>query len=215
MLTVVVVHNGIHELELMFQPTEAATYTFVPTGPGFPERLAAGLANADALLVPNGSDHVAMLDAKNVVREFLDAGKAVLCFDGWFTAWIPGNHWQMDNSRRTIEVRYQIGTDPHNLLDGVNIDELIFNHGISGWWACGYITPAANADVLLTDTWGRAMVVLDEATTPGRMILTSSGPLADFSYDGNNAHAIARLFRNFLAYLSQPKANHEERSIAV
>lgn len=203
MLNIVVIHNGIHELELMFQPTAEASYTFVRTGPGFPERLAATLATADALLVPNGSDHVAMLDASNVVVEFLQAGKTLLCFDGWFTAWIPGNHWQMDNSRRTIEIRYQIGTDQHNILDGVAIDELIFNHGISGWWACGFITPAANAEVLLTDTWGRAMVVLDEATTPGRMILTSSGPLADFRYDGSNSNALSHLYRNLLEYSSQ------------
>ncbi|MBL7989312.1 MAG: hypothetical protein JNJ94_14720 [Chlorobi bacterium] len=203
MLNIVVIHNGIHELELMFQPTAEASYTFVRTGPGFPERLAATLATADALLVPNGSDHVAMLDASNVVVEFLQAGKTLFCFDGWFTAWIPGNHWQMDNSRRTIEIRYQIGTDQHNILDGVAIDELIFNHGISGWWACGFITPAANAEVLLTDTWGRAMVVLDEATTPGRMILTSSGPLADFRYDGSNSNALSHLYRNLLEYSSQ------------
>ena len=203
MLNIVVIHNGIHELELMFQLTAEASYTFVRTGPGFPERLAATLATADALLVPNGSDHVAMLDASNVVVEFLQAGKTLLCFDGWFTAWIPGNHWQMDNSRRTIEIRYQIGTDQHNILDGVAIDELIFNHGISGWWACGFITPAANAEVLLTVTWGRAMVVLDEATTPGRMILTSSGPLADFRYDGSNSNALSHLYRNLLAYSSQ------------
>lgn len=202
MLTAIVVHNGIHELELTFQPTEKVRYGFVRTGPGFPERLAAALATADALVVPNGSDHVAMLDAKSVVREFLDAGKSLLCFDGWFTAWVPGNHWQMDNSRRTIEVRYAAGTDRHNLLDGVNIDELIFSHGISGWWACGYITPAAEADPLLTDTWGRAMVVIDEATTPGRMILTSSGPLADFSYGGSSDHALSRLYRNFLDHIS-------------
>lgn len=202
-MEIVVVHNGIHELELMFQPTAEASYTFVRTGPGFPERLAATLATADALLVPNGSDHVAMLDASNVVVEFLQAGKTLFCFDGWFTAWIPGNHWQMDNSRRTIEIRYQIGTDQHNILDGVAIDELIFNHGISGWWACGFITPAANAEVLLTDTWGRAMVVLDEATTPGRMLLTSSGPLADFRYDGSNSNALSHLYRNLLAYSSQ------------
>lgn len=203
MLNIVVIHNGIHELELMFQPTAEASYTFVRTGPGFPERLAATLATADALLVPNGSDHVAMLDASNVVVEFLQAGKTLFCFDGWFTAWIPGNHWQMDNSRRTIEIRYQIGTDQHNILDGVAIDELIFNHGISGWWACGFITPAANAEVLLTDTWGRAMVVLDEATTPGRMLLTSSGPLADFRYDGSNSNALSHLYRNLLEYSSQ------------
>lgn len=214
MLYVVVVHNGIHELELMFQPSAETEYTFVRTGHGFSERLVMALANADALIVPNGSDHVAMLDAKDVVGAFLEAGKTLLCFDGWFTAWIPGNHWQMDNSHRTIDVRYNIGTDRHNLLDGVAIDELIFNHGISGWWACGYITPATNADILLTDTWGRSMIVLDEDTTPGRIILTSSGPLADFSYDGNNNNALSRLYRNFLAYLSQ-KMNHAEHRIAV
>jgi hypothetical protein len=51
------------------------------------------------VVVPNGSDHVAMQRAAGAVRGHLDGGGALFCFDGWFTPWVPGNRWVMDNSR--------------------------------------------------------------------------------------------------------------------
>ena len=63
-------------------------------------------------------------------------------------------------------------------------------------------TPAPGADVLLRDTWQRPMVVLDEVSTAGRMLLTASGPLADVSYAGESDTAPVRLYRNFIHLLS-------------
>lgn len=201
-LDAVVVHNGIHHLERYFVSNERANYTFVYTGRDFPVRLAKALESADLLVVPNGSDHVAMLAAREVVRVFLDRGRSLACFDGWFTDWVPGNKWTMDNSKPTIEVRYRVRTDRHQLFEGVEIDELIFNNGISGWWGCGFITPAPNADVVIEDTWGRAMMVLDEGSTPGTIILTSSGPLGD-SATNSTGGALATLYGNVIGYIAR------------
>lgn len=200
MRLVKLISNDLMGLDTYF-PSDAETrYECVPVGPRFDP----DFGSADAVIVPNGSDHVAMAHARPRVREYLDGGGTLMCFDGWFTDWVPGNQWRMDNSRATRDVRYHVVTDRHALMSGVELDQLQFSHGMSGWWACGYIEAAPGADVLLADTWGRAVMVLDEVTTVGRMILTASGPLAPVSFsDDPDRDALRRLYLNLLALPSR------------
>ncbi len=177
MLDAVVISNAIIGLDRMFASNDRVRYRFAHVTPDF----SVDLTGVDLLVVPNGCDHVAMLSIEDTVRDFLARGGTLFCFDGWFTDWMPGNQWRMDNSKPSREVRYHVETDRHGLMDGVDMDELQFNHGISGWWSCGYIDTADGADVVLADTWNRPVIVLDEVTTPGRIVLTASGPLGDFA----------------------------------
>jgi hypothetical protein len=105
----------------------------------------------------------------------------------------------MDNSRATRDVRYRVRDDRRGLTAGVPLDHLNFSHGMSGWWACGYIEPAPGADVVLEDTWGRPIMVLDEATTAGAMLLTASGPLAGAAWGDEHA-GLLTLYHNLLDY---------------
>ncbi len=211
-LTAVVVANGLEGLRECFPcygipaaaggQTLQVDYRFQEVEAGF--RL--DLTGADLLIVPNGSDHVAMLGVRDQVRAFLDAGGAVFCFDGWFTDWVPGHRWRHDNSKATRDIRYRVATDRHGLFDGIDLDPFIFHHGISGWWACGAIEPAGGADVLLEDTWGRAMVVLDETTTPGLLALTASGPLAGALTDDVGGPALVPLYHRLLHRVAAHRA---------
>ena len=198
MLQALLISNGLQGLENYYVSNEVVHYTTYLVTKDF----APDLTPYDLLVVPNGSDHVAMLKIKDQVRAFLDAGRALVCCDGFFTAWVPGNQWVMDNSRRTQDVRYFPGPDRHGLLRNLDLDQLNFSHGMSGWWACGYIQAAPGADVLLADTWQRPIVVLDEVSTAGRMLLTASGPLADVTYAGQSDTALVGLYRNFLRLLT-------------
>ena len=157
----------------------------------------------DLVIVPNGSDHVAMLKIRDKVRAFLDEGKAMMCFDGWFTNWLPGNRWIHDNSKATKDVRHFAKTDRHGLLNGVDLARFDHEkHGMSGWWACGYIESAPGADVVVEDTWQRPLVVLDEVTTAGTLFLTASGPLGDYTSYGAPAD-ITRFYTNALAHIAR------------
>ncbi len=200
MLQALLISNGLVGLDNYYVSNELVQYTTCLITKDFDP----DLAPYDLLVVPNGSDHVAMLKIKDRVRAFLHEGKALVCCDGFFTAWVPGNQWVMDNSRPTRDVRYAAGPDTHGLLRNLDLDELNFSHGMSGWWACGYIRAAPGAEVLLADTWQRPVAVLDEASTPGRMLLTASGPLADVSHAGRSESAPVTLYRNFLHLLSTP-----------
>ncbi|MEO5930603.1 MAG: hypothetical protein ABIR47_11775 [Candidatus Kapaibacterium sp.] len=205
MLNAVVIDNGLHYLEHFFRPNDAVAYRFEKIGAGFDP----SFDGVDILIVPNGSDHIAMLRVRETVARFLDAGGALICFDGWFTDWVPGNRWVMDNSKPTRDVRYAVVTDRYGVMDGVEIDTLIFSHGISGWWACGYIEPNPAADILLADTWSRAIAVIDEVSTPGVIILTASGLLGDYS-GGEKNEGLGLLYHNLISFITRRGAHHEQ-----
>ena len=194
MVNALLISNNIAGLDEYYVSNELVQYTVGRITKDFDP----DLTPYDLLVVPNGSDHVAMLKIKDKVRAFLDAGKALICSDGWFTDWVPGNQWVMDNSKRTIDIRYQLKTDRYGLFNDIDLNELTFSHGMSGWWACGYIRVADGADVVVEDTWQRPIIVLDEVSTNGIMLLTASGPLADVTFSGDKEEALVKLYRNFL-----------------
>lgn len=193
----IIVCNGAGAAEDYWADGSGVRFSTATVGSGF----SLDLAGADVLLVPNGSDHVAMERNAPIVWSFLDRGGVLACFDGWVTPWIPGNEWVMDNDFRTADVRYRKKSDRWGLLEGVNIDALTFRRGISGWWACGYINAAPGADAVLEDIWGRPVLVVDAATTPGLMMLTASGPVGPLSRAEEpdpSSLAIRRLYANMM-----------------
>ncbi|MEP7251150.1 MAG: hypothetical protein ABI683_02185 [Ginsengibacter sp.] len=200
MLKAILISNNIEGLENYFQSNEKVSYEISHVTKHFyPD-----LSSYDLLIVPNGSDQVAMGKIKDKVKDFLDEGKALICCDGWFTNWVPGNQWRMDNDKKTIDIRYFVKDDPHGFFKGLDVNEFIFSHGISGYWACGYIVAAENATVILEDTWQRPIIVLDEKTTNGLMFLTASGPLGDMTFDGKESKkqsSLVKLYQHVIDYL--------------
>lgn len=190
----VVVDDGLRGLRSAYADLGPFCPRFVDTeGP-------LDLMGSDLVIVPNGSDHVALAATGCAIRHHLDRGGGLVCADGWFTDWVPNHRWVHCNRYPTREVRYRVRSDHHRLLAGLDLDEIIFHHGISGWWACGYIDADPRAEVLLEDSWGRPVLVLDEVTTPGRMLLSASGPLAEVAVHLPERHALVRLWRRVLAY---------------
>lgn len=210
MINACVVSNGIEGIENMFRSNSRVSYTLLPIGPHFnPD-----FTPYDLLIVPNGTDNIAMYNIRNKVAEFLNAGKMMFCFDGWFTDWVPGNTWVMDNAHKTIDIRYRIVQDRYHLFEGIDLNQFIFSNGISGWWACGHIQAAAGADVILEDTWQQPIMVIDEISTNGIMLLTASGPMADMLFgtndDGQDSwQEVGRFYQKLITWaetkIHQPK----------
>lgn len=200
-LKALVIANGIGSEEA-YPAREGVSIDVVEVGPKF----APDLSGYDLVIAPNGTDHVALFRIREDIRKFLDRGGSLFCFCGWFLDWIPGHRWIHDNSHPTREMRHHAGEDPSGLLRGVDLTALDFDkHGISGWWACGYIEPAAGADILIRDPWGRALVVSDESTTNGFLLLTASGPVGDYSRYGYTG-PLQVLYDNILNHARQRAA---------
>lgn len=192
-----VVSNGIGA-ELAYPSTSEICFDVVQVVPN----LALNLDIYDLLVVPNGADHVAMFRNRDKVRDFLRQGKSLACFCGWFMDWIPGNRWIHDNSHPTKQMRHFKGADSLGLLSGVDLSRLDHNqHGISGWWSCGYIQSSQGAETLIYDTWGRSIVVIDQASTAGLMFLTASGPIGNYGRYVDESNPIGQIYDNFLKYV--------------
>ncbi|MFC4262894.1 hypothetical protein ACFOWM_08405 [Ferruginibacter yonginensis] len=201
MLQALVISNNIFGIEGYYQSNTVIQYHFYKVTKNFQPNLQA----YDVLVVPNGCDNVAMLTIKDDVQTFLNSGKALICCDGWFTNWVPGNQWRMDISKKTIDVRYFVKDDPYQLFNDLDVNEFIFSNGMSGYWACGYIDAAAGAHVVLEDTWQRPIIVVDDVTTNGIMFLTASGPLGDINKPYNECNSIDKLYKNFINKLTTIK----------
>jgi hypothetical protein len=211
MIQAAVISNGLEGLHRYYVSNNLVQYTVLEIDQYFNPNLDV----FDLLIVPNGSDHIAMAKMKDTVSQFLNDGKALFCFDGWFTNWVPGNQWIMSNDKKTIDIRYRVHTDTYKLFDGIDINKLIYSHNISGWWACGYIEASKNAEVVLEDTWKRPIIVLDEKTTNGIMILTASGPLGDSgaipSDEASSYTTLSNLYQNMLHLIIKKKNNENHR----
>lgn len=191
-----VVSNGIEGLKNYFISSEVIHYSFLEITKEFNPNL----EPYNLLIVPNGSDHIAMHKIKDKVAAFLANGNSLFCFDGWFTNWLPNNQWIMNNDLKSINQRYTVKSDNNNLLENVNINDLIYNNNISGWWSCGYIEASEKAEVILQDSWERPIVVLDEKSTKGIIFLTASGPLGDVGIASNTNNylnnSLSQLYQN-------------------
>lgn len=204
MLKAAVISNSVEGIEHMFISNQQINYSLFEITANFKP----DFSDYDILIVPNGSDQIAMYRIKDIVRDFLNAGKILFCFDGWFTAWVPGNQWIMDNTHKTIDIRYHIVNDRYNLFNGIDVNKFIFSHGISGWWACGSIHANPDADIILADTWGRPIIVLDEVSTNGLMFLTASGPMADTLFGTNDEGQdswceVGKFYRRLIDFIAQ------------
>lgn len=212
MINAAVVNSGVHSSKSGFKDNDQIKYTYLDvTGNFNPD-----LSPFDLLLTGNPTDHVALYKIKDKIADFLNAGKTLFCFSGWYTNYIPGNRWVMERDIKTIDIRYYKESDKNGLLNGVNIDELIYMNGISGWWACGHIETSPNAEVLLVDTLKRPIMILDEQTTNGTIICTSGGPLnGRKSKNEEDLHAINVLYNNLIDYIYKKQYHEQEDRISI
>lgn len=152
----------------------------------------------DVILAPNGTDHVALHEARDAVQALLARGGAVLCFCGFFTPWLPGSQWRHDLGARLDALRYELRHDPLALFEDVDPESLCRDeHGIRGGWACGTISTAHASSVVLVDNFARVIMIADQRTTRGLIIATASGPLWDEA-PTRAASGPRRLYRNVL-----------------
>lgn len=202
MISALVINSGTHGSENYFVSTEQIKYTHYYVTKHFDPDLSA----YNLLIAGNAVDHIAMFKIKDKIEAFLAQGNCLFCFSGWYTNYIPDNRWIMNTDIKSIDVRYQLGQDRYGIFNGVNIDELIYTNNISGWWACGYIEASAQAEILLTDSLNRPVMILDKKSTKGTIICTAGGPLNDKPRGENESlHAINVLYNNLIDFVAKQK----------
>ncbi|MEO7530059.1 MAG: hypothetical protein ABIS69_01570 [Sediminibacterium sp.] len=204
MIQAMVINTGARGVKHSYLSTPDIEFTHIYIAKDFD----VNLDGYDLLFLPNGSDHLALYTIRHRISDFLAKGGMLFNFSGWFMNYIPGSQWVMSTDIKSIDVRYYANTDRYGLLKDVAIDQLIYRNGISGWWACGYIETNPNADIVLKDTLGRGIIILDEHTTNGTIVCVSGGPVTDKKFGddtGGQMHPVNQLFANFLQFAISKK----------
>ena len=196
-MNIAVLDNGIGYIPEIYNAEKypAHSFTIIPAL----SLEQADLSEYDMFIAPNGTDHVALFRNREKIQELLDRGGAVLCFCGWTTDWIPGSTWEMQYNipLRTYEVTFP---DPdHPLLQGVRINEVNISNGKRGFWVCGHINAAPDAEILMVNNLNEPVMILDERSTAGTIVATASGPLPGSGEEGaGEPHSFDILFENIL-----------------
>ncbi|WP_293373940.1 hypothetical protein [Nevskia sp.] len=204
MLDVILIDNGVHGLRDFFVDGAGQRYRQARIG----RHWQPDFSGADLVIAPNGTDHVALHEARAAVADYLDEGGVLACFCGFFTPWIPGNRWIHDVGRPLDALTFDCVEDRLGLLDGVDLERFAAGrHGIRGGWACGRIETAHAQSVVLRDSHGRVVMVADMQSTAGLIVATASGPLGDGAPDQpvGDSDDLSRIYRNLLNVVRQRK----------
>lgn len=125
----------------------------------------------NVLYITDFVDQEYLYKQKDVIANFLAEGKAVLFCGHLFRKWLPGCTPLMPkkiNSYVDYMVKHVPGAP---LFQDVEVDDMVFNKGVAGFFARGFYQPPKDAEVCLTFTDGKVITYIDRHTTNGTIIV--------------------------------------------
>lgn len=164
-----------------------------------PEQLGDVLRPHDVLWVACRTPAQRMIAQKDVIARHLAAGGTVVALgESRSDLWLPEirftetqtNWWWWLDPRASLGVR---ATAPgHPLLHQMGDREVT-------WHLHGWFVPPEGAEVLARDGEGRAILYVDEVSTPGRMVISSLDPM--FHHGSHFMPATTRFLDRFVPNL--------------
>ena len=159
------------------------------------------LSPEDILLVPCRTPADRMEPHAAKLRAFLDMGGTVVATgESHSERWLPGfdfheqptNYWWWLDKDGDLGVK--VLAPDHPMFTKLDPNALT-------WHLHGWFEPAAGAEVIATNAEGGAILVIDEVTTKGRMILTTLDPF--YHHGSHFMPATTRFLDGFLPWLRE------------
>ena len=167
------------------------------------------LAGYDALIVPCRTPVHRLTPHADSIRRYLNRGGTVVAMgETHDPPWLPKIRftsvetnwwWWLDP---TADLGVRIAAPAHPLFRRIGRVDL-------AWHLHGFFDPPAGCEVLVTDIEGRAMLYVDEVTTPGRIIACSLDPF--FHHGHHFMPATTRFLDGFLPWLVEDLALYRLR----
>jgi hypothetical protein len=111
-------------------------------------------------------------NSRDKIVAFLAAGGTLVSFEEAIVPWLPVGEWQ----KKPVDIEHIVLEQPdHPLFRGFTVDQL-------KWHAHGALRAPLQAQVLLRDAEGAALVFVDEKSFPGRILAMTLDPECHVGY---------------------------------
>lgn len=180
---------------------------------------AASLRPYNALIITEQCDQEYLLQHSDIISSFLNEGKVVVFNGNLATPWLPGTSLFIPKEIRNFK-DYEVQIPMENAIyDGVEIDDMVFNKGVAGFFARGYHQPMNDVDVYLTIGEGCPATYVDRTTTRGTILVHAGYNL--LGYDMNAGKTTDRIAGQLIDWCRHeivelaPKRAEKRRRIGV
>lgn len=166
------------------------------------------LTRFDGVVVPSVVDQDFLAQESKILAEYLDAGGVVVSFVKIFRDWLAGYRWwSHPTAARDLELKL---TREHPVFVPVSERDLNLYEGVRGWFTRGYLETPEGAEPLVVDAENRAVVSVDEESTPGTILATAGSDLFHTAFRDHDPfpEVVARL----LEWMTdESEIDHEEQ----
>lgn len=149
------------------------------------------LSQYNVLMITYFVDQEYLYKHKQIIENFLSEGKVVVFCGHLFRQWLPGCSLFMPKKLNSYN-DYLVQTVPGaSLFDGVEVEDMVFNKGVAGFFARGYYYAPEKAEVCLTFTDGKVISYIDRHTTNGTIIVHAGQNLLSYKNATNTKKKIS------------------------
>lgn len=151
------------------------------------------VSDFNVLVITDFIDQEYLFEQKHIIEQFLNDGKIVLACTHIFRNWLPGvNPFMPKIIYKHTDYEMTV-VNEHPLFQGVNMHELTYRKGVSGFYARGY-HPLTNmdAEIVLTFTDGTPITYIDRTTTKGTIVVHAARDLLSYATGDNSTQLIAK-----------------------
>lgn len=141
------------------------------------------------LIVGGAADQEFLFQNKEVIRDFLGAGKTLVFSGHLFREWLPGCGLFVPKVIDSVKDYSVTLEDEHPVFEGVDPADLTFRRGVAGFFARGHHPPPPGAQILARLGGVEPIVYVDRSTTEGVILAHSGNDLLGFA-DGGTADRI-------------------------
>ncbi|QCR33598.1 phosphate starvation-inducible protein PhoH [Lysinibacillus sp. SGAir0095] len=147
----------------------------------------------NVLVVTDFIDQEHLFENKEIIERFLDDGKIVIACTHIFRNWLSGiNPFMPRTIRNHMDYEMKV-TNMKSIFRGVDMLELAYRKGVSGFYARGY-HPLANqeVEVHLAFLDGTPITFVDRTTTKGTIVAHSGRDLLTYETGENSTQLISK-----------------------
>lgn len=164
------------------------------------------LSPYNVLYITEFVDQEYLLNHKEVISQFLNNGKVVVFCGHLFRDWLPGCSLMMPKKINSYKDYYVQPVPGAPLFEGVEVEDMVYNKGVAGFFARGYYRAPKDAEVCLTFTDGKVITYIDRHTTNGTVFVHSGRSLLGYKSERKTT---GKIRIQMLALLEQEVAQEE------